>query len=325
MKIYTLILSIILFVFFFTSCEKVIEFNGTVTNPMVVVNSIISPDSVVKAQVSLSRFFLSSQDTFTMVDNGTVTLFVNGIQKELLTHTASGTYAGTYYKPIAGDSIRLVVQTPGMNTVSCGTSIIPKTTIISIDTMHVFTDSTTPITVFDSISGTTTKIGNSIGRNLKFVLKFTDNPTVQNYYRLVVLTKTHTSKGTTSDYSFSFDDIVSGNTNKNSVGPPTSLTSNKFNVFSDDLFNGKTYPLTFSIPDNVNVYTIAGAPVVIRKDITITLQSISQSYYLYLQTRAAIKTNTFFAEPVQIYSNVDGGMGVLGSYTSSIWRISVKP
>jgi len=54
------------------------------------------------------------------------------------------------------------------------------------------------------------------------------------------------------------------------------------------------------------------------------LQSISKSYYLYLQTRASIKSNTFFAEPVQVYNNVDGGIGILGSYTSNVRKLTLQ-
>jgi hypothetical protein len=315
-------LYIIFLIFFFTSCEKVIEFNGAVTVPLVVVNSFVTPDSVVSAQVSLSTFFLSSQDTFTMIDNAKVNLLVNGSIKESLTHTAKGLYLGTYH-PAIGDSISLQVQTPGKKDVDCGTKIEPQTTVLSVDTSRVFTGVTTTLTSVNTTTKAIDTIGYALGRNLKFVLHFSDDSSLQNYYRLVIMTKTFNSKGYSVSYSFSFDDIVSENTPKNSVGPPTSLTSNKFNVFSDDLFNGKQYPLTFSIADNVNVYYPGKAKKAAKREVDINLQSISKSYYLYLLTRASIKTNTFMAEPVQVYSNVDGGIGILGSYTSNVVKIGL--
>jgi hypothetical protein len=289
---------------------------------MVVVNSFVTPDLVVSAQVSLSTFFLSNQDTFTMIDNAKVNLLVNGVIKESLKLTSDGLYVGTYH-PVIGDSIRLQVQTPGKNEVDCGTRVLPQTTVLSVDTSRVFTGITTPLTSVNTTTKTIDTTGYAIGRTLKFVLHFSDNPSIQNYYRLVVITKTFNSKGYSVSYSFSFDDIVSGNTPENSVGPPTSLTSNKFNVFSDDLFNGKQYPLTFSIADNVNVYYPGKAKKAAKREVDINLQSISKSYYLYLLTRASIKTNTFFAEPVQVFSNVDGGIGILGSYTSNVVKIGL--
>ncbi len=326
MKSFKKSIYIIPLILLFTSCEKVIEFNGTVTDPMVVVNSFVTPDSVVVAQVSLSRFFLSNDATFEMVNNATVSLLVNGIQKENLTPAPNGLYVGTYH-PVKGDSISLQVQTPGKNRVNCATIIEPQTKVVSIDTTSVTMGTSSPITAVNKTTGARDTIGDSYDRTLKFVLKFKDslnvNPNIHNYYRLVVYTKTTTPKGNFSDYTFSFDDIVSGNAN-NSVGPPTSLSSNKYNVFSDDLFDGKQYPLTFSVQNNRNVYYSGSAPLTKRKEVYVNLQSISKSYYLYLQTRASIKSNTFFAEPVQVYNNVDGGIGILGSYTSNLIKLTLQ-
>ena len=321
MKSILLYFCIFLTIFVFTSCEKVIQFNGPVTDPMVVVNSFVTPDSIVVAQVSLSRFFLSSDATFEMVNNATVSLLVNGIQKENMKFATNGLYVGTYH-PAVGDSISLEIQTPGKNNVNCGTVIEPQTSVVSLDTTSVSSGASSPIVVVNKKTGVQDTIGNSFEKTLKFVLKFTDNPNVQNFYRLVIMTKTVNSMKTVTDYIFSFDDIVSGNAS-NTVGPPTSLTSNKYNVFSDDLFNGKQYPLTFSVQNNTNVYFPGKAVPGSQKEVYINLQSISKSYYLYLQTRASIKSNTFFAEPVQVFNNVNGGIGILGSYTSNVRKLTL--
>ncbi len=306
----------------FTSCEKVIKFNGKVTDPLIVVNSFITPDSVVSAQISESKFFLSNVDSFTMINNATVTLNVNGIMKGNLLYTSNGLYTSSYH-PAIGDSIQLFVQVPGKNTISCGTTTQAPVNIIKIDTTSVLTGTTSPLISVNKTSGKNDTIGTIINRTLKFVLRFQDMPDIQNYYRLVVYTKTTKNGKSTLNFTMSFDDIVSGNTNKDAVGPPTSTTTNKYNVFSDDLLNGTEYPLTFSIPNNINVYNNGYHSSSTQKEVIVNLQNISRSYYLYLQTLATIKTNTFFAEPVQVYSNVDGGIGILGSYTSNILKIKL--
>jgi hypothetical protein len=307
----------------FSSCQKVIEFNGKITEPLLVINSLVTPDSVVKAQLTESRFFLSNQTTFNTVDNATITLMVNGIPKENLSLTDSGIYVGNYH-PVVGDSISLLVKAQGKTDLSCGTTVVPAPTIVSIDTTSVYTGISAPIININKMTQKIDTIGYSRSRTLKIVLHFTDVPDIQNYYRLVVITKTSSIYGSYDDYYFSFDDIVSGNTNQNSVGPPTSLTSNKYNVFSDDLFNGKTYPLSFSISDNIDSYSFGNSLFSPQKEVIVKLQSISKSYYLYLQTRASTKNNNFFSEPVQVYSNVTGGIGILGSYTESIRVIKLE-
>jgi hypothetical protein len=312
--------------FFFISCEKVIEFNGSITDPIMVVNSLVMPNAVVKAQLSKSRFFLSNDTLYTMIDTATVSLYVNGTLKEPLVHTLNGMFVGTY-KPVVGDSIRLQVQIPSKQVMNCSTGIVPQTPIISVDTTRVLTGVNNVIV---SVSAPKTgyvpvldTIGISLGRKLNLLLKFNDNPAIRNFYRLVVYTKTYSGSKAITDYTFSFDDVVSGNTNRDSIGPPSSLSTNKFNVFSDDLFNGKQYALKFSVANNKELYLPGKTPLVTKKELYIDLQSISREYYLYLQTRSNAKNNNFFAEPVQVYTNVTGGIGILGSYTSNLIKINL--
>ena len=317
-------IAILLTAVVFTSCQKVIEFNGEITEPIVTVNSLLSPDSIVSAQISLSRFFLSNDTVYSMIDNAQTNLFVNGTLKETLSYKSNGVYIGTY-KPVAGDSLSLQIKIPGKNDVTCATSLKSTPVITSIDTNTVSTQKKTPITVTKIIDPTHIKldtIGYGYEHKMICVLHFTDDGADRNYYRLAVTTKTTIGTKKTYNYSVNFDDVVSGNTNNN-IGPPTSLVSNKYNIFDNELFKGKQYGLKFSILYNNNVFL----PGIIKnpnnQEITINLQKISHSYYLYLQTRAGIKTNTFFAEPVQVYSNIDGGLGIMGSYTNSLVKFTL--
>jgi len=323
LKIYTLL---VIAGFLIVSCQKDIVFNGRVTTPLLVVNSFITPDSVISAHISESQFFLSSQQTFNLIDNATITLYVNGIEKEKMTHTTDGQYFAAY-KPVMGDSIRYRVVAPGKSDVSCATAIEPQTTILSLDTASTPTGSTTPVIDYQSKDGsvpTYDTIGYVTGRRLKFVLNFTDNANKQNFYRLVVITKTTTTYGEQSDYSFSFDDLVSGNTNKDALGFSTSFSTNSYNVFTDDLFNGEHYPLTFSITNDKYVFSPGYEQPTPQVEVTVNLQSISKSYYYYLKSRAVSGENSFFSEPVQVYNNVVGGIGILGSYTSHAMKINLK-
>jgi hypothetical protein len=55
----------------------------------------------------------------------------------------------------------------------------------------------------------------------------------------------------------------------------------------------------------------------------VTLQSLSPSYYMYLKTREANSDSDLFTEPVQIYTNIKGGIGIFGSYSNSTHRIEL--
>ena len=307
-----------------SSCQKVIEFNGEITQPIVTVNSLLTPDSVVSAQVSLSRFFLSNDTVYSMIDNAQTILFVNGALKETLSYKNNGVYVGTY-KPVSGDSLSLLIKIPGKNDVTSATSVKSTPVISSIDTNTVSTGKKTPILynrIIDATHMELDTIGYGYEHKMICALHFTDDGIARNYYRLVVTTKTTIGTKKTYSYSFNFDDIVSGNTN-NSIGPPTSLVSNKYNIFNNELFLGKPYALHFSVLYNKNSFLPAYTKNPNTQEISINLQKVSRSYYLYLQTRAGIKTNTFFAEPVQVYTNIDGGIGIMGSYTNSIVKFTL--
>jgi len=345
MKSIKIYLSILLGIFFLASCEKEIEFKGEITDPLIVVNCFITPDSVLTAHVSESRFFLLDNVTFRNVKNADISVWVNGTFKEKMSLVENGIYKGTY-APVIGDSIKLMVKVPTMKDVSCEDLIAAKPEIISIDTTDLWTGQTYDI----QYGSQTTNGGQTIytndtiavvtGHQINYTLKFKDNVNEKNFYRLVVVTKEHYYKidSTTSDtitvirenYYFNFTDVVSGN---NANNDPLSMgdfsANNAYNVFSDELFNGKTYSLTFSTNEDVYQYKSDykyGVEMPGKKEVDVYLQSISKSYYFYLKSRpAALNGNDFFSEPVQIHNNIEGGIGILGSYTpSNVMTIELK-
>lgn len=326
MKLIKIYLSVLFAVFLFASCEKEIEFKGKITEPQVVVNSFITPDSVIKAHVSESKFFLSSGYLFKDIENADISVLINGVLKEKMIYSASGIYLANY-KPVVGDIVRLEVKIPTKSDVSSETIIEPAIQLIALDTTKLYTGKY-PITSYNQITFKEDTLGYYMNYDCHFKLKFKDDGTKDNFYRLTVRSHTTFSDGRESDeYFFVFDDIVSGNTSSSTVGPPTSLSSNQYNVFSDELFNGKEYPLTFYISNSIakllpeyeylqTQYGDSG-----QKEIYVNLQSISKSYYLYLKSRdASSSSNAVFAEPIQIHNNIVGGIGIFGSYTSNMFE-----
>lgn len=326
MKSITTYLSILVSIFLVVSCEKEIEFKGEITEPQVVINSFITPDSVIKAHVSETKFFLASGYEFNNIVNADISVFINGVLKDKMSYSAFGIYLADY-KPLVGDTVRLEVKIPNKSDVSSQTIVEPAVELIDLDTTKLFTGKY-PIINYNPITTKADTIGYYSNYDCHFKLKFKDDGTKNNFYRLTVRTHTSFSDGRESDdYFFVFDDIVSGKTSSSTVGPPTSLSSNQYNVFSDELFNGKEYPLTFYVMNSAakllpeyeylqNKYGDSG-----RKEIYVNLQSISKSYYLYLKSRdASSSSNEVFSEPIQIHNNIIGGIGIFGSYTSNAFE-----
>jgi len=118
------------------SCEKDVEFKGEITNPLVVVNSFVTPDSTITAYISMSRFFLNDTADFRNVNKAEVNLWVNGTLKEKLTFDSVGIYTSTY-KPEMSDSLKLTVDVPQMKQVSATTNFTNAPIVLSVDTQKV--------------------------------------------------------------------------------------------------------------------------------------------------------------------------------------------
>jgi hypothetical protein len=104
--------------------------------------------------------------------------------------------------------------------------------------------------------------------------------------------------------------------------------------FSDKLFNGKKQQLAFSIASGYKILDgIWISPL--EEDGYVLLRSISKEYYLYRKyyTRHAYNANIqsvgiqnllFTGEPLDMYTNVLGGLGVVAAFSSTTSKIVRK-
>ena len=99
-------------------------------------------------------------------------------------------------------------------------------------------------------------------------------------------------------------------------------TENMFQVFSDDIIDGQKYSLRYvvemSYRSSSTVYDIDTAAGNFIQAL-INLRSIPKDLYLYYSTLDAFYWNdeSPFAEPVQIFSNVDNGVGIVAAYRNA--------
>ncbi len=109
------------------SCEKEVILDIQHT-PALCVVCVLSPDSTVKARVTLSRA-LSDTGKVTIVGNARVTISENGQHKWDLNHTGNGYYT-INEKPLAGKNYSISVDAPGFAPVS-GITTVPRKPEIS--------------------------------------------------------------------------------------------------------------------------------------------------------------------------------------------------
>ncbi len=329
MKTLHIIWLVLLSISIFTSCEKEIDFDGETTESQLVLNSFITPDSTIAANISESQFFLNNDYLFKAVENAEVSIYCNGILKETMQHSLNGKYISAT-KPEVGDIVKLVVKVPEKDEITGETTIYPKANVVKLDSIVIWTGAKPIIETVNTVDNGLPKtetivVGKYRFRTIRYILTFEDAANMKNYYRLVV-SQTSTFNGKKKvNYDYTLDDIVSGNTKDLLPGiPAINESKNQFHVFTDELINGKTYPLSFTIRDTASIYLPEYQRPLPKKTVEIDLQSVCNNFYLFLKTRSDQQTaNQLFSEPIQIFNNVTGGIGLVGSYTSNVLKVNL--
>ncbi|MBV5283364.1 MAG: DUF4249 domain-containing protein [Paludibacter sp.] len=329
MKTLHIIWFVLLSISIFTSCEKEIDFDGETTESQLVLNSFITPDSTIAANISESQFFLNNDYLFKAVENAEVSIYCNGILKETMQHSLNGKYISAT-KPEVGDIVKLVVKVPEKEEISGETTIYPKANVLKLDSIVIWTGAKPIIETVNTVDNGLPKtetivVGKYRFRTIRYILTFEDAANMKNYYRLVV-SQTSSFEGKKKvNYDYTLDDIVSGNTKDLLPGiPAINESKNQFHVFTDELINGKTYPLSFTIRDTASIYLPEYQRPLPKKTVEIDLQSVCNNFYLFLKTRSDQQTaSPLFSEPIQIFNNVNGGIGLVGSYTSNVVKVTL--
>lgn len=316
---------------FLFSCEKVIEFKGDEVETKLVLNGILTPDSVVKVQLTESRFFLDNSRLFNKINRAEVTLWKDGEQIESLQHTGEGYYTGTYITR-EGDNLRITASCPGFDPVECETRIVSATPVTAVDTVN-FKIEKRYIYEYDYDTGYWTIIDSSRYTaviNTDMNITFNDPAGTANYYTVSLYLSTRFSTGYVSEFPIYYKsgDMVFQTNNENPFEDDVDMIKASSYLFSDDLFDGKEYKLRIKTDNNSGfIYEPEEDSFeIVSQEIRVELQSLSPSYYLYLKTREAGYDSDFefFTEPVQVYSNINGGIGIFCSYANATYGIPLR-
>lgn len=121
------------------SCEKEVVLDIQHT-PALCVVSVLSPDSTIKARITLSRALPDTGKVAT-VGNARVTISENGQHKWILNHAGNGYYT-INEKPLAGKNYSISVEAPGFDPVSATTKVPrkPEITYFYSDTTNYWAE-----------------------------------------------------------------------------------------------------------------------------------------------------------------------------------------
>lgn len=308
----------------FSSCYNDLNLDKYRPDPIAVLNSAISPDTVVMASVSHTVFFADYRDVDPTIRDADVDLYVNDKFQEKMVWTvdtllkAGGIYRSTY-QPATGDKIKIEAHTSFGD--ASGEDIVPESTAI--------TDVKLSYIQFEDQNSTVHGPGgvsHPIKYKITYDITFKDDPDKRNYYCIRLETLSGYSLYGIIDYS---EDavFVAQRPIIDSSAPDKTIFGRYGLTFTDDIINGKQY--TMRITETEDSDNIHHGKHNYRR---IVLYSLSEAYYKYL-TGILNKNNTSitgtlidfgFSEPLPHYSNISGGLGMLATLQSNIYTLDLR-
>ncbi|MEG2946459.1 MAG: DUF4249 domain-containing protein [Bacteroidales bacterium] len=301
----SLLFQILLFMaaLFLTGCEEIVNLDHLRPDPKIVINCLPETGSPVKASLSRTWFYSDPRPDVQAMDFQ-VNLYVNGTWHETLQPTDDTSdklrkkYAGTY-SPLVGDELRIVAETAGFKSAE-GTTRIPEMPtlldferIVKIDTLQ-----------YEDVE-------HYIQGDINYKMKIQDKEKEQNYF-MVRIEESLEEEWIPVTLDFIKEPIFSAQLSAFDKIMGYDYLDGYERAFTDDLFKDSEYTLQLKLlwgqkGDN-------GRSV---------LSHLSYEYYQYWYTLQA-RENNFNAdlvnaglgEPIRVYSNIKGGLGIMAGRSS---------
>ena len=343
MKQYTKpsILTAILLVPLFFSCTEIFDLSPSNNTPKLVVNAILQPDSAISVRVSKTiPYFGEINGSSTLVKDPVVKLYINdrfegemepspqiyGFGEHLFTSPII---------PASGDKVKFEVSAADMEPV-WGETVIPHPLIIhQVDTVtfhtlkHLFDDYYTynNYRYYPDISPYNPKANTFQNLRIKLSVEDTE-PSIDNYYTIYLFQQLeHNYLRYNYLGIYQKNDPIFTEPPKNAIGEFWDGGSYGYsNYFNDHLFKENRYTLDISITDYYLFYIEEETIVEVENNpITILITSLSKELFLFnksIQYRED-ESAELIMEPVITYTNVHGGVGIIGAQSFTGWEIVI--
>lgn len=289
------ILSASLILLLFASCEKVIDYKIPEEPSKITIDAKIAAGDSLFALISTSVYSMSNEEPI-LDSNFDVRLYEDGnfIEKlEYAENQAGYYYAGFYrsiYKPSAGHSYKVMVNRNGYEQ-AFGETRIPE-----------------PIKITSASLDTTAYEGH-------IKVTFQDPSGEGDYYKFTLALKNGVSYQ--GDLFFTtYDPTMEIFTDQGDFLEDDQSKSGYVAFLSDRYFDGQQKTITCDVSYYGNEQNTS--------EVIITVSHITEDYYKNEKTKAAqSQGDEIFSEPVQIYSNIINGYGIVAGEAPS--SITVKP
>ena len=286
------------------ACEQVIEPDLPEHPPLLVLQAFFTSDGAWTAHVGRSSWILEprSRDYRPVADAAVELLAGDRVVGELEFDEGAQRFVFEGGALQAGGTYSLRVTAPGFETVRA-TDTVPGPVPTSVQLYR-------PRASAGSESGA--------GRDLSIELEIQDPPGEANYYQISMF-RVYTGRQiyryeeyfSTKDPSILADNSVDGSPFEEGD------FEGKAAYFRDTLFDGSTHEIKLSTDFD-------GDPDF--SEIRLQVLYISAAYYEYLKT-ARLHRDTLdnpFAEPLNVYSNVENGYGIFAGYSSQTFELALE-
>ena len=275
----------------FISCEKVIPFDEEIVEPKLVINGVFHSDTTWRIHVSSSRSVVDST-SYKNITNASV--FISDGDENLieeLIHDTNGFYLGNT-NPQENLNYHLSIYHP------------------TIDS--VFSQSTLPTPV--NFTGIDTTTSNSNGEKyLELTVHFEDPGNASNYYFIETYVIGLRIETLNEDTLYEIDTSKANMLLTDEVFQDGGSPWKDQGLFNDLLFNGQTKSLEISIPNNEFKGSEGGETSTYKNiGLRFYIYNISQDYFFHLRGLELYDqtSNNPFAQPVQVFSNIQNGFGI---------------
>lgn len=291
MKKYFVFLTIMML----TACELVVDIDVPFEGEQLTVNSFFSPDSVWRASVSLNRFILNTQP-FRRVTNATVIVSDENGPVDTLVHEGNGVYRSDNGKPQARKRYTISASTVVHGAVHAESFVPPAALVSNVEIQS------------SDFNGEPSS---------RITLQISDEPTTENYYAITVEIGYEYLSPEYEVLSFRYPAMLGRD--DEGFQEDEQITNDNAMLIKDVFYSGPEMNVTVHSPD----WNLVHAP-----DVYVSVKTISKDYYDFILT-SSLQNQTSgnpFAQPVQVYSNVQNGFGIFAGYSSyTVAKTQIRP
>ncbi|MFH1319199.1 MAG: DUF4249 domain-containing protein [Bacteroidota bacterium] len=300
------IVYLILLVLIIISCEKEVDIPIEYTQPKLVVNGLFNTDSLWNIEVSASKYIFDAT-AIPLINDAQVTVTNSGGNSILLTNQGNGIYTSLTEKPEPGEVYTLDVSHSDYDNVRASNQLPGEIVILNIDWLQQ------------------AYVDGELYRRIN--ITFQDSP--NNDYYLVRI------KG--AFWHVIFDPISGLKDSILAVSPMYFFSQNaavensnskehRMSVsFTDEIFNGNQYTIGLLLSEYY--FTGEDGKEEEVQTIYLSMSKISEEYYWYetsYQAYISAQDGKLFAQPVQVYTNIENGLGIFAGYSAQADSIIIE-